>query len=758
MIRSYTANLYRVRKSISFPGGKRSFDSSEVPNRIKKYIQTSGHAQDLSKLSIEQRQLVFQHWVAYDLYSPSNYRLDSHFKCPLIACSTTFDSFGSCLAHLTGCAWLSNSWYWCPSCGEAEQFAEPIPALTSESKLGPASRIVRFVTSSTQKSPSTKSTTGRLWKHISNKLYFLSRPPRARDNTMGKAELCDNPSPFQCELGYTFSRPDDDVNDKPTTIATEIDGMPVQPFALGSVHPAATSFSPGTSYNHAAELESMHRLELHQSQLLARWELLGDLRASELPSGDGLTRCHPFKCIEASAINDTPTPTHPESRSELSTPANNRHSGSGPDADYSTFLADTPHYDHPPPYQVKTSGNSRDTQALGYPQILSTESNFVLPGGLTYSMPVEMPPAMPKSQQSSHAYEHRRQCSQNSLPAPSPLLLSSNRSDPLNSFQYTYSPQNHEINRPSSYQWPFTRERSPDDTSIAQVYSFWHRQASQSDQVKRTSVAKKISGQGNYRNYSQDSRLVSPMGSPVPYTPSLPGDRHVVSPVPYTSSLPEDPHVVSPTSSSDPNRTMREDQCRSLCSTDTVGPGTHSQALDEFEPYTLPSPPVSDEVHRLNGQCYSGTQPVASLSERYSLSTSSPLTSKSTSNRDSTRSNNISDTTQVTSPEASPVSPSDQESFEFTVTPQTSNSQESLKCPECSPKNPAHFTGSLPDQRSNLNRHILYCHGEGEKFKCPADGCNKEFSRPDNLKSHRRKVHKDVSPKRSNARRKRRTV
>lgn len=752
MIWSHTANLYRVRKSISFLGGKRDFDSPEVPNRIKKYIQTSDHAQDLSKLSIEQRHLAFQHWVAYDLYSLSNYRLDSHFKCPLFACSTTFDSLESCLAHLTCCAWLSHSWYWCPSCGKPEQFAEPIPSLTSESKLGPASRIVGFVTSSTQKSPSTKRTTGRLWKHISNKLSFLSRLPRARDNTMGKAELCDHFSPFYQEPGYALSRPDDDVNDKPTTIATEKDGLPVQPFAVGSVHPAATWFSPGMSHNLAAELESMHRSELHHSQFWAGWEL----------PGDGLSSCHPFKRIEASEINDTPTPTHPDSRSELSTPANYRHSGSEPDVDYSTSVADIPHYDHPLPYQIKTSGNSRETQALGSPQIVSTESTIVLPGGLTYSMPLGMPAAMPKPQQSSLACEHRRHRPQNSLPAPGPLLLSSNRSDPLNSFQYTHSPQNHEINRPRSYQWPFTQERPPDDTSIAQVYSFWHRQASQSNQVKHTSVTKKISGHSSYRNYSQDSCLVSPMASPVPYTPSLPGDPRIISPmaspVPYTPSLPGDPHVVSPTSNSDSNRSMREDQCRSLCSPDTVGPGTDTQAPDEFKPYTLPSPPVLDEVHTFNGQCYSGTPPVSSLSERYSLPTSSPLTSTTTSNRLSTRSSNISDTTQVTSPEASPVSSSNQESFEFTVTPQTSNSQDGLKCPQCPPNNPAQFTGSLQDRKSNLNRHLRYCHGEGGRFKCPADGCNKDYGRPDNLKSHRRSMHQDVPPKRSNASRKRRTV
>ncbi|KAL9035910.1 MAG: hypothetical protein Q9180_004598, partial [Flavoplaca navasiana] len=700
---------------------------------LKKYLQTSGHSHDLSKISIEERQLAFQHWVAYNLFGQSYLHLDGHFKCPLIACSHTEATFESCLAHLSSCARLSNSWYWCPSCEKAEQFAEPIPAPTGEPKSRPASRIVGFVTSSIPKGPSAKSTTGGIWKHFSNKLGFLSHPPRVKNNTMvkdnimGKAELDVGPEPMH-EQRLNFSTHDDGLIGSPATIAAEKDGLPVHRFAPGDdVQFAATWISP--DYPFAQELGSTDLAELDDSQ---PWTGLNP-KYSEL-SADDL-----FQCIEAAVNKKTSTLAYTEPRFGLSTHANDGHPGSGLDLKYSIYQTNVPNHGHLPPYQNKTLGNLRETRLLSNRPFTSPESTVVLPGGLTYSTPIEMPATMPELRQSRLTDGRHSQRPYNQLMVPGYPSMSSDQSDPQDSFQHTNSLQNHKMDRPPLYQWPFTRDRLDDDSSLRQVRSLCYlpTQASQSSYIQRTTVANRLGSQAGCRNHSDDSHLVSPMGSPSLY------------------SLSEHPHIVSP-STPDFNRGIPGDQRSSLGSSNVVGASKDPQTPDASESFNCSSSPELNDVHQIEARL--PTPPASSLSDRYSFSSSGPSTSAASSHRDSIRSSKISLSTQATSTEISLMLPSDQDLVEVGAVPHGSNLQEITKCPECSPERPTEFRGKPQDRKSNMNRHLRTCHGEKKKFPCPVPRCTMESSRKDNVRKHLLTVDHDVTLKRSNARRKKRNV
>ncbi|KAL8877108.1 MAG: hypothetical protein Q9198_004816 [Flavoplaca austrocitrina] len=543
--------------------------TKSVPCALKKYLQNSSHSHDLSKISINERQLAFQHWVAYNLSGQSYLHLDGHFKCPLIACSNTEATFESCLAHLSSCAKLSNSWYWCPTCEKAEQFAEPIPAPTCVSRTGPASRLVGFVTSSIPKGSSAKGTTGGIWKHFSNKLGFLSHPPRVKNNTMvkdnvmGKAELDGGPEPMQ-EQNIKVSAHDHGLDGSPASIVAEKDGLPVHRFAPGdNVQFGAPWFSPDHLFT--AELGSTHLAELHDSQ---PWTGL-DPKYSELESHG------PSGYIEASANNSTLMVVQPAPSFELSTHANDGHPGSGHNLTSLYYQTDAPHHDHLPLYRNQTFGNLRETQVLGNRPFTSPESTAVLPGGLT---PIEMPPTMPQIRRSSLTDEHRSHRSYSPLMVPSHPSLGSDQSDPQDSYQHTNFLQNHETIGPPLYQRSFRRDRPDDDGSLDTFLCCWD--SSQSGHIQAFAVANTLGGQAEFRNHSDDSHLVSPMSSPDLYSPS------------------EHPHIVSP-SSLDFNRGIPGDQHSSLDSSNMIGASTDSQTPDPSESFNHSSQPELNDVHQL---------------------------------------------------------------------------------------------------------------------------------------------------------------
>lgn len=44
--------------------------------------------------------------------------------CPLLWCRTSFPDLASTLHHVASCPWLSDAWYWCPTCCRPERFLE----------------------------------------------------------------------------------------------------------------------------------------------------------------------------------------------------------------------------------------------------------------------------------------------------------------------------------------------------------------------------------------------------------------------------------------------------------------------------------------------------------------------------------------------------------------------------------------------------------------------------------------------------------
>ncbi|KAL8660200.1 MAG: hypothetical protein Q9226_000001 [Calogaya cf. arnoldii] len=129
---------------------------------------------------------------------------------------------------------------------------------------------------------------------------------------------------------------------------------------------------------------------------------------------------------------------------------------------------------------------------------------------------------------------------------------------------------------------------------------------------------------------------------------------------------------------------------------------------------------------------------------------SKPLPPLPLSNRSSGETSQTSPSTQPTSTEVSPVSAD----FTTSTTNQSRKARGVSNCLQCGTE----FNGSFQDRKANLKRHVQYCHGRQEKFKCPINGCTKEYSRPDNLMKHRRFVHEDVLPlRRSNAHKVRRS-
>ena len=100
-----------------------------------------------------ERQMAFQHWVAYirgaDSRHPSDITPMEHLRCPLLWCRETFDSLASMLQHVSECPWLSNAWYWCPYCCRPESFMtsqEPCANALQHSIQRKDSKLRRAVT------------------------------------------------------------------------------------------------------------------------------------------------------------------------------------------------------------------------------------------------------------------------------------------------------------------------------------------------------------------------------------------------------------------------------------------------------------------------------------------------------------------------------------------------------------------------------------------------------------------------------------
>ncbi|KAL8679379.1 MAG: hypothetical protein Q9186_004345 [Xanthomendoza sp. 1 TL-2023] len=691
-------------------------------------------AQALSDLSIEQRQLAFQHWVAYDLYGHNNQHLGSHLKCPLIGCSIIFDSLESCLAHLTGCAWLANSWYWCPFCRKAEQFAVPEPTLTSDPKAELASGVVDPTNLSTRRTSKGKSTTTRFWRHIGNKLGFLSQHPMAQSSkSIGLAEL-DSPNlPWN---GSASARTCTMSLDKSSSMTVNEDPLPAQYSSFGHTHPSDVWFSPEELRYQVAEIDSIQRSELMASQLWTGWIP----KTLELASsGDsGLDHDYPYEPTNVESSMVHARPTHQGPLSELPTnPADEPYFG--PALDFVNLphsLSNLPIYQQAPLYQT-TPGLDMPQKSSRDPEI--GESNAPTAsslGGPEYSFPVEMPASIPNVQQTNLSYGGCRPQLNKSL--PDPPLVDVNRSSALDNLQSTLSQRHQEMVRCPSHQWSFTMGPTSTDTSVDQVYPLWHEQGPRPIVSMCTSIGRLPRYHQGHRLLPQDSRLVSPISTPELSAPGLHKERLYSSP---------DSSFVSPLTESDFDTNGCEHEGPSVGSVNMIRPCIKTCARTDYQQIACSLPIVSEKVFKSGEQACVANSPSSSSAKR---SHHSSLTSMMSSSTDSTRSSNTgSNSTQATSTEVSPVSPSTAPSFQPTATSQTLDEPDVTKCPKCSKL----FHGTLSDRKSNLHRHLQYCHGQGKRFKCPTDGCKKDYSRPDNVIKHRRDIHQGLPAlQRSNAR------
>lgn len=97
-----------------------------VPCALHRYCSHGHTAQSLTSLSHGECQREFQYWVTSTRATSSATSLDispkEHLMCPLLWCRASFKDLASVLHHVSTCPWLSDAWYWCPSCCRPERF------------------------------------------------------------------------------------------------------------------------------------------------------------------------------------------------------------------------------------------------------------------------------------------------------------------------------------------------------------------------------------------------------------------------------------------------------------------------------------------------------------------------------------------------------------------------------------------------------------------------------------------------------------
>ncbi|KAL9004344.1 MAG: hypothetical protein Q9188_002838 [Gyalolechia gomerana] len=222
--------------------------------RVQKLAHTSDSLSKTSNLTVEHRQLAFQHWVAYDLYSEKNRRTTGQIQCPLIGCRSGFDDLESCLAHLAKCTWLSNAWYWCPFCVRPEQFTARDQSLASALEPGQSGGEQKPSPLVHHQDSKPKSGAARFLKTVGGKLGCLQRTSmsRAFTRTHVSHSVRNQPQASQVLTGASNT-----VADKRTSFVVEKVASPRQDHVGASV---ATVCGPGYSPGYSVpELEGSSR-------------------------------------------------------------------------------------------------------------------------------------------------------------------------------------------------------------------------------------------------------------------------------------------------------------------------------------------------------------------------------------------------------------------------------------------------------------------------------------------------------------------
>lgn len=668
---------------------------------MKKYLQTSGRTRKLSNLSTAERRLAFQHWVAYELYSGGDEAIWTQLKCPLIGCSINFDNLRSCLSHLAGCAWLSNSWYWCPLCERGEHFAEPGPGLSSWPKPEPSSKVFDCPRCPAPRKTNSSNTTAQLLRHLGSKLGLLPQSQMLRlPTSMGLGEEND-----QDITNHGL----DSVWDQSTASVSELDASmkqdtnPVQHSGIETVEFALT-------FKRAdLELEAPHS-QPSEPQGNRQWT-----NYSPVPAGpiDDFDHRQALELVGSTTFN---------SKAEYRRSSSNLFSNDNhPGPTDPTHLSESP--EQLPQYQASATEETQLETPAGRSRTAPSRYTFPRYGYPTDRLPIE--------DSTMYLFE------QALFPPPNYSL-----SPPVNPYTGRhYDPTTTKRNCVSVSLQPGQRAIEWPLVSFPQTPRL----------IGQETPHRGVQDQ-SYNNHTNNQGMITPfafrepnLSSPSPALPRsdpMPGPydarKRTLYPVPLSS---EDAHHTT-------------DNQEQLWSMSPLGSLENNFMNSSWTVSQLSSDGAQEA--RVGEAWLSPLIPVAAPSP------SKPLPPLPSSNRCSGEFSQSNPSTQPTSTEVSPVSAEftatstevSAVSADFTAatTAQSRKAKGVSKCPYCE----ALFKGTYQDRKSNLNRHIRYSHGD-EKFKCPI--CTTELSRPDNLLKHRRTVHGNGLPvRRSNAHKVRRSL
>ncbi|KAL8784255.1 MAG: hypothetical protein Q9213_004077 [Squamulea squamosa] len=710
--------------------------SNSLPCAVKNCLKIFNKAQSIAEVSVEQLQLAFQLWVAYDLYGRRKEDLTSQLKCPLIGCSTDFESLGSCLQHLTNCKWLPNAWYWCPLCKRPERFTEPKFTLVNRSKVEPPPEIPRRSALPPQKSTIAKITNTRFWKHMRNKSRLLSpHPMSATFRPSRGVEVVPQSGQSLSEFGSGFvwnpHAPYDasfailPADEKHATAQSS--EFEYGPFSLNEytalmqpseVEAAPNSLSDDPWLNQRLELPSYQRSELPEQR--PELESTPTYQPSELQGAQPNTersRKTP-KAIELPG-------------DELHRAQQPEHDGSTPS--YTKTRQAWPLYKHSSTTDCLQPLYSCDP----------TQTSFIT-GPLVAESPLHYDTGLAQSGPPSHSlgivarrltFPHYR-ASINTLSIDSTYTQ---QSTPFGQFACQKSQETNTAPMPPRIdrcqELAKTDAHGVEDQSNRKTTG-WHNYPENSPSADYSEIANdsipRFSDRAFPRNTATNSTItIMPYPCKEPHL-TLGGEDYVGTTgiLGFVEAANQNFYPVYADCQKARSGNIRRQE-NYLVSPVASSDATASPSSSTVSPMSSIGACRSRQKHGNHGQ-----------SPAMGLRSPSPPGTSSSSDGSSTKTRVFSSSTLPTSVEVSPVASQslsrNTANFRDTKTKGTSH------CPECSTE----FRGSNQDRKQNMKRHREYnCSarlGPRERFKCPIEGCGRDYTRPDNLTKHQRQMHQGL--------------
>lgn len=625
----------------------------------------------------------------------------------MIGCSINFDNLRSCLSHLARCAWLSNSWYWCPFCERGEHFADSAPVLSSCPKPEPSSEVLDCPRRPAPGKTNFNNTTAQLLRHLGSKLGLLPQSQMFRlPTSMGLGEQNDQDI---TNHGFDSGWEQNPASVSELDASMKKDSNPVQRPFIEAVGFALTVKRAG--FCPPQELEAPQN-QPSEPQGNWQWTNYSPVPA-ELSDGfdhhlplelNGSTTFHSnaeYRCSKPFSNDNHPGPTDP------------------------THLSESP--EQLPQYQASATEETQlETPAW---RSRTAPSRFTFP---RYGCSTDI---LPIDDSAIYYFEQAPFISTNDPLSPPVNPYTGRHYDPTTTKRNCVSLQPGQM----TIEWPLGPfPRTPTSTNRNRL-------------IGQEPPYEGFQNQ-SYNNHTNNQAMITPYAFREPNlsspSPALPRS----DPMPGTYDARKRTWDSVPFSSEDAHHTT--DNQEQLWPISPLGSLENNSINSSWTVSQLSSDGAQEA--RVGESWLSPLIPVAAPSP------SKPLPPLLLSNRSSGDISQTNPSTQPTSTEVSPVSAEftatstevSPVSADFTAatTAQSRTAKGVSKCPQCETL----FKGSDQDRKGNLKRHIKYYHGN-EKFKCPL--CTTEFSRPDNLLKHRRTVHQNAFPlRRSNAQRVRRSL